>query len=45
MSNMRHKQKTLVKWLKPEKVFLRREVIDRLKEYDLYAQENFKRYS
>jgi hypothetical protein len=45
LSNMRHRQKKLSKWFNVEKVFLRRDVINRLKEFDFYGKENYeKRY-
>ncbi len=43
MSNMRHKQKNLRRWLNPEKVFLSKNIILRLREFDIYAEKDFKR--
>lgn len=48
MSNMRHKrpgQKKLSCWLNPESVFLKKDVLNRLREYDLYEKESYKKYS
>ena len=43
MSNMRQKyrQRTLKRWINPDKVFLKREVINQLKEHDFYEKNKF----
>lgn len=46
MSNMRHrkhKQRKLSRWLNPERVFLKKEILNRLREFDFYEKEDFKK--
>ena len=42
MSNMRHNQRTLRTWIRPEQAFLKPEILVKLKEYDIYGKKDYK---
>jgi hypothetical protein len=40
---MRHKQKSLNKWLNPTQVWLSQDVLKKLREFDQNAEDNIKK--
>ncbi len=41
---MRLKQRNLRHWLNPENVFLKKDIIEELKRYDIYGKDHKKKY-